>query len=144
MLFSAEHRIFQSSAVGKDNMIETPDRVTRLGREDVDGDYVAGHDRSLAPTHQPERLRRGRLGNPMYDVAVRILHIEINKGVGIGPGESRHRCSLQLGKLVLIGWGSVVCEQSARNTEHHNGASSRHKQLTPHLELPPKPSWLVI
>ena len=110
-----EHCIVQSSPVGEDNMIETPDRVTILGRIHVDGDYVAGLHRSLAPANQPQRLRCGRFSNPMCNIAFRILYIEFNQGVRIGPRKFRHRCLLQFSNLVFVGGGSVVCEHGAGN-----------------------------
>src|SRR5579864_1626574 len=103
MLFSAEDGVVQTRTVGKNDVIETAHRISGLGGEYVDGDYVAGHQGGLCPTDQYQRLRRSGFDHPVLDFPVGVLGVEVDQGVRVGPSESGDRCSLQLGNLVLVG-----------------------------------------
>ena len=66
-------------------LVKTSCGCARFGRTYVDCDYVPRLQGSLFPANKPKRLGGGRFGRPINDVALVILHVEVNKAVKDRP-----------------------------------------------------------
>src|SRR5580704_7657553 len=100
----------QLAAIGEHDLVEAPHRGSCLGLVNVDGDYVSGGQRTLAPPDQHKRLRGSRFNDPMLDLTLVILRIELNQAVRVRPSEPRHRRLLQCNRLVRESRISVMRE----------------------------------
>src|SRR5688572_11527262 len=70
--------------------------LSALQRIDDDRHLVAGLDDVRAPAVPRHRLRTAQLNAPAIDAAALVLHVELNRGMRIGPRELDDRADERL------------------------------------------------
>src|SRR5688572_8523400 len=119
-------RLLQYGPIGEQDPGQTPRGCARFSLTYVDCDYVPRLQAGFFPATNPKRLGGGRLGGPIDDLAVVILHVEKNKRVRIGPGKSRHRYVLEFSRHIVHGRTSMMCGQRRANQQNAPEQESRY------------------
>jgi hypothetical protein len=82
----------ESLAIGEHDLLNAADRLAVLDRHESDSDFVTRLECLLAPAEVDHVRRIASLGRPVYDVALVILGIKLQKAMRIGPKPFRYRC----------------------------------------------------
>src|SRR5688572_9270627 len=97
----------------------------RPAAESANGDLGADREGLPGPSRALERQRAGHLEVPGLDGSVRVLHVDVEVGVRIGPLDLRHD-TLHRDRLaaIIVGGPRMVCRKRRRQTQGEAGAQN--------------------